>query len=344
MPLHLGVSGHHRSPATKAGQAAIREARKMLLERVRDDWEYEPWPLHCRLEPCQYEDPNRHSYKSSPLEWTERLFNTSSPSESDAEDDENHRNGTDNDFKFESPDTVGAALANRRASRKRKRQAALEEEKSWNEGLAIFEARRDAWTGARSGIHDSAIASNLILSSPSSTGSPESPGSPSQIPSSSPSNVLSNHEPSADGKNRLIFNPADPCTFHLPVRPQYSKNVYWQPTLVPLVEPILPPDHPIRATINPSSYPQIYTQVVINSRSPSVPINLVDMIKACVQGWIEDGEWPPKGGVLEPSIAKRRKQGGDGLGHGNLRKGMEGVKRILRISGVSSTGAEAVGG
>ncbi|KAL9089074.1 MAG: hypothetical protein Q9165_005887 [Trypethelium subeluteriae] len=339
MPLHLGVSGHHRSPATKAGQAAIREARKMLLERVRDDWEYEPW-----MEPHEREDPNRHSYKSAVLEWTERLFNTSSPSESDAKDDESDRNDSANDFKFESPDTVGAALANRRASRKRKRQATLEEEKSWNEGLAIFEARRDAWTGARSCVHDSAIASNPILSSSSSTGSPESPGSPSQTPSSSPSNVVSSHEPSTDGNNHLIFDPTDPWTYHLPVRPQRLKNVHWQPTLVPLVEPILPPNHPIRATINPSSYPQIYTQVVINSRSPSVPINLVDMIKACVQGWIDDGEWPPKGSVLEPMIAKRRKKGGDGLGHGNLRKGVEGVKRILRISGVSSTGAEVVEG
>ena len=339
MPLHLGVSGHHGAPATKAGQNAIRDARRMILERVRDDWEYEPWPLPNWLESREQQDPNRNSYMSSSRDWAERSYNTSSLSESEREEVHKKRQSNDDSFKFESPDTVGTAVEKKRADRKRKRRAALEEEKSWNEGVAIFEARRDAWTGARSGAHDPAIASYPARPSRSSLDSPSPPSSSSRK-TSSPSNEASSPEVSTNGDRRPAFNPSDPETFHLPSRPNLSSNSHQQPTLVPLVDPILPPTHPVRATINPSSYPQIYTEVVINLRSPSVPINLADMIKACVRGWIDDGEWPPKGSALEPTIAKRRRLGGDGLGHGNLRRSVEGVKRILKISGSPSAGPE----
>ena len=325
MPLHLGVSGHHGAPATKAGQTAIREARKKLLERVRDDWEYEPWP-----ESRDQHDPNRNSYISSPLDWTERSFTGS-----EMDEDEHDGVGDDNNFKFESPDTVGAALERRRAIRKRKRQTIIEEEKSWNEGFAIFESRRDAWTGARSGAIDHSFASQPTLSSPSS--------SPVGSPTASSGSSRPHSSPLSDGAGSgsfSTFDPFDSRTLHLPSKPNPSGSTTQQTTLIPLVEPILPPTHPIRATINPASYPQIYTEVVINSRSPSVPINLADMTKACVQGWIEDGEWPPKPGALEPMIAKRRRHGADALGHGNLRRGVEGMKRILRISGGTSNGAE----
>ncbi|KAI9665621.1 MAG: hypothetical protein M1821_003554 [Bathelium mastoideum] len=324
MPLHLGVSGHHGATAKKS-QTAIRDARKMLLERVRDDWEYEPRLLPNSLDVKERQDPNRSNYMSCPLDWTERSYNTSSPSESGLDEGQKEIEGDNNDFKFESPDAVGVAVEKKRAIRKRKRQAVLEEEKSWNKGFAIFEARRDAWTGAQDGPQD------LKRASYSTQAPPILPPSPPPPLGRSP------NLPSAFA--HATSDPSDPSPPRFRDTSDHSDLPLEHPKLIPIVEPILPASHPIRATINPSSYPQIYTEVVRNSRSPSIPINLADMIKACVQGWVNDGEWPPKASALEPSIAKRRRRGGDGLGHDNIRKGVEGVKRILRISASTNAGA-----
>jgi hypothetical protein len=52
--------------------------------------------------------------------------------------------------------------------------------------------------------------------------------------------------------------------------------------------------NPIRASITPAMFPSIYSKVVIQGLTPTVPINLADMTKAMVQGWKADGQWPPK--------------------------------------------------
>jgi len=63
-------------------------------------------------------------------------------------------------------------------------------------------------------------------------------------------------------------------------------------------------------------YPSIYAKVVNQGLVPAVPINLSDVIPALVQGWQNDGEWPPKPSVPEPTMtttkmkSSLREQGG----------------------------------
>ncbi|KAJ0422852.1 hypothetical protein BJY00DRAFT_279566 [Aspergillus carlsbadensis] len=63
---------------------------------------------------------------------------------------------------------------------------------------------------------------------------------------------------------------------------------------IPVVPSLISTSNPIRASITPSMYPSIYSKVVIQGLTPTVPINLADMTKAMVQGWKADGQWPPK--------------------------------------------------
>ncbi|KAL4910072.1 hypothetical protein BDW74DRAFT_47910 [Aspergillus multicolor] len=64
--------------------------------------------------------------------------------------------------------------------------------------------------------------------------------------------------------------------------------------LIPVVPSLIATSNPIRASITPAMYPSIYSKVVIQGLTPTVPINLADMTKAMVQGWKADGQWPPK--------------------------------------------------
>ncbi|EOO00432.1 putative mitochondrial aaa protein [Phaeoacremonium minimum UCRPA7] len=79
-------------------------------------------------------------------------------------------------------------------------------------------------------------------------------------------------------------------------------------TLLPIAPPLLPPANPMRASITPALYISIYDKVVVHSLQPSCPINLGDMIRACVTGWKRDGEWPPRPSELPAVIAVRKKR------------------------------------
>jgi hypothetical protein len=102
--------------------------------------------------------------------------------------------------------------------------------------------------------------------------------------------------------------------------------------LVPVMAKILP-HHPIRKKISPSMYPEIYNKIIVQARTPSVPINLSVMIWALVQGWIDDGEWPPKPGPIEKSLTKKK-------GHGSVKDGVKSFAKILRITSGDSTVAK----
>jgi hypothetical protein len=78
-------------------------------------------------------------------------------------------------------------------------------------------------------------------------------------------------------------------------------------TEIPVAPSLLPATNPIRASITPAAYKTIYDKVVIQSLSPSCPVNLKDIMHSCVQGWKRDGEWPPKGTAPEPMLAGRKK-------------------------------------
>ncbi|KAF7866891.1 hypothetical protein EAF04_005732 [Stromatinia cepivora] len=87
----------------------------------------------------------------------------------------------------------------------------------------------------------------------------------------------------------------------------FSDSEGWD-TEVPIAKSLLPPDNAMRASINPQAYSTIYDKVIIQSLTPSCPINLSDVIQSCVHGWKRDGEWPPTSSVPEPSLAGKKKQ------------------------------------
>ncbi|KAF2708447.1 hypothetical protein K504DRAFT_382120 [Pleomassaria siparia CBS 279.74] len=111
--------------------------------------------------------------------------------------------------------------------------------------------------------------------------------------------------------------------------------------LIPVAPPLLQ-GNSIRSSITPKVYPDIYTKIVMSSRTPLVPINLADMTKALVQGWKDNGEWPPKAGPLDPLVGRKRALASVKMDHGDgqflahhphVKKGMDSVKRILHLNG-----------
>ncbi|KAF2173059.1 hypothetical protein M409DRAFT_62683 [Zasmidium cellare ATCC 36951] len=118
--------------------------------------------------------------------------------------------------------------------------------------------------------------------------------------------------------------------------PTTTTQIILSPTelLLPIAPPLLP-NHPVRRKITPNMYPEIYTKIILQSRTPSVPINLRTLVHALVQGWKTDGEWPPKAAPLEKSIGRKR-----GSHSSGLREGVKAVGRVLRLTG---TGTGEVG-
>ncbi|KAF2090362.1 hypothetical protein K490DRAFT_35701 [Saccharata proteae CBS 121410] len=119
--------------------------------------------------------------------------------------------------------------------------------------------------------------------------------------------------------------------------------------LVPLAAPLLA-QNPIRQSITPRVYPDIYSKIVVASQTPKVPINLADMTRALVQGWKDDGEWPPRPAPLDPLMGRKREAGAAkgiaGMKHGqdflaqhpHVKRGVDSVKRVFRLSSSGSAG------
>ncbi|OLN80956.1 hypothetical protein CCHL11_10385 [Colletotrichum chlorophyti] len=229
-------------------------------------------------------------------------------------------------FRFDSPDAIGAAVKASVAEKRARRRRALREEMEWNDGLACFEARRNAWTGARTvrlrakPVSPTATFSPLSprrlffrssISHPSGTtsASPSSPAQPLQKPPSNEASavVSDGSELSKDPSKELTAQKSKDSARSVtsPVSATFPVE-----TVVPVPAPLLPPGNPMRASITPSVYIPLYEKVIVHALTPSCPVNLSDMIRACVVGWKRDGEWPPKAAAAEPGIVavRRRKK------------------------------------
>jgi hypothetical protein len=333
MTLHLGLH-HHRNAEQ---QAEIREARRMLQGRVRTDWYYPALPAHQEaqsgIRPEQrLEDEEskvagfkfhapRADEHFEPLEWRERDYVSS---DEDSEEDQieiaavratNDKKGKGED-KSEGPESAAQAVSNRRTARKRKRKALLEEEMTWNDGLSHWTLQRDAWCVAKTADQVRSLEKGReedmkveVASASASAGS-----TPRTSTSSASARATS-----------TSTNPATPDTniniAGMSVTPPSHM-------LVPVMAKILP-HHPIRRKMSPSMYPEIYNKIIVQSRTPSVPINLGVMIHALVKGWMDDGEWPPRPGPVEKSLTKKK-------GHGSVKDGVKSFARVLRITGGES--------
>lgn len=105
---------------------------------------------------------------------------------------------------------------------------------------------------------------------------------------------------------------------------------------IPVVPSLIAATNPIRASITPAMYPSIYSKVVVQGLTPTVPINLADVTKAMVQGWKSDGQWPAKPAntnlVLQDDATVPKK--GNGAADGAAAAGTEPKRR--RSSGVAN--------
>ncbi|RMJ11758.1 hypothetical protein CDV36_008599 [Fusarium kuroshium] len=213
-------------------------------------------------------------------------------------------------FRFDSPNTVGSAVQATVLAKRAKRRRAVRKEMEWNEGLACFEARRNAWTGART----VRIRSKPVSPPAVSPRSPRRFFFRRSMSGSPPSSSTASTQPpqTSDGSDGSSLARSDD------LRKQQSKDTtpsttpssrnYPVEVLLPLAPPLLPPNNALRASITPSVYLSLYDKVIIHSLQPSCPINLSDMLRACVSGWKRDGEWPPRPTMAPPApIVKKKK-------------------------------------
>ncbi|KUI62172.1 hypothetical protein VP1G_09310 [Cytospora mali] len=318
----------------------------------------------------------------TPLHWKPRLEWASELS-----DDELPYNSP-SPFKFDTPDSIGQAVNASKIARKTRRRRELRKEMAWNEGLACFEARRNAWTEAkvarlrpkpvspvspsspRKGLFwraralSSSNAGQTVMLSASTT-TPLTP-----VTTNSQPDALQRPPNSAGSDHSTPSNNLSPKTSNSDSQSHSNTQAEQYPveTLLPIPAPLLPPANPMRSSITPSLYSSIYEKVVVHSLQPSCPINLGDMVRACVSGWKRDGEWPPRPMAPEPAtvVAVRRKKpsasaavdmpmapagaggngrkmsfsflGGHGIGHGGERDKVRRESIAEEGSGGSGTG------
>ncbi|TWU75631.1 hypothetical protein ED733_006983 [Metarhizium rileyi] len=235
------------------------------------------------------------------FEWTSDLSDEDVPTKSSP-------------FRFDNHDSIQPTGQDFVQAKKSRRRRALREEMTWNEGLAYFEARRNAWTGAKT---------VRVRSKPSVT-PPASPRSRGRFffrrsMSGSPPNpavaVLSQRREScgAVSDSSSVSKDAEKdLKKHGSTDSSASDStqvqVYPIETLLPIGHPLLPPTNPLRASISPAVYLSLYDKVILHNLQPACPINLSDMLRSCVSGWKRDGEWPPRGSAPDPMPASRKKK------------------------------------
>jgi hypothetical protein len=314
----------------ESDQSATRAARRFLEDRVRNDWE---WP---KAPPCWSASDEEVRDATA---FRERYYDTSD-SASSAEDDAT--DVSQGPYKFDTPDSIQSLVEKKAERRKARKRAALEAEMEENEGLNIFVKRRDCWTGAeavRKYGTDRSTASGNGKTPPATTVIADGPTSrPASIEASS-------SDTSTPMELDTPQPPASPSSASSEPPPATNTNTNTTEPLIPLAAPLLP-ENSIRQSITPKTYPDIYSKIVLQSRTPSVPINLGDMTKALVLGWQSNGEWPPKAAPLDPLAGRKRAMAGIALAnrtdngaepffahHPHLQKGVEGMKKMLHLGG-----------
>ncbi|OJJ47167.1 hypothetical protein ASPZODRAFT_44545, partial [Penicilliopsis zonata CBS 506.65] len=319
--------------------ATIKESKRYVREIVRDDWSFEPSESRTAssLLPT--------STGSEVAEWRLREY--------DSSDSELEPRAGFQMVDMSQPPPAARPEAKSKtpapeispAERRRKRRMRVEEEICWNEGLHTWVEQRDVWSGARKRRE---VGKRLLQHSDNNV----EEGLGSDSPGTSPSNVdnedrlacrtetaLAISHPPTTITDRLAEEESPRSTELLPAidkRKESTETGITEPEpvvsnydgdndpdepLIPVASPLLPLSHPIRAAINPSIYPSIYSKVVVQGLTPTVPINLADMTKAMVQGWKADGQWPPKPTPIAPGadvpVRKRGTAAGHGHGHGH---------------------------
>lgn len=329
--MHLQLGSHGRESQQ---QQEAHDLGKVFKDKTRSDWNFAPLLPYRALNSGVTSKQKTASELAGGFkphgeiaehlvdqitpgieDWLEREF-ASSDSDTDAGDTDGSlaserlratsKRNRAHSFLFDNPHSVKEEMAERKTLRRLKRQHMQAEEMDWNEGLQHFISRRDAWTGARSKTEVKLIktAQAVTIAEQSDSLSPS--------PRSSTSAATDTTEVSRPSTAMTSPDPASIPTLH-PLPPEM---------LIPRMSKVLGA-HPIRRKIGPGMYSEIYSKIILQSRTPSVPINLLDLIRALVSGWKADGEWPPRPSVAEPSVGRRRT---------GLREGVKAAARVLKIS------------
>ncbi|KAF2664044.1 hypothetical protein BT63DRAFT_99507 [Microthyrium microscopicum] len=342
----------------KPSQAQVREINRTLLATVRADWRF-PATI-----PSKTAEP---STPSNPITYRERFYSTSDDSDAEEEDDfdtsdslfedeELSSSGLDETEsniivtnlgsrkakrrpKFDTPDSVADYLEHKIQARKKRKVKALNEEISWNEGLCFFLQRRNAWTSAVSPEAANALRKTKDTIIPSSSNPSEETLKKSTSEDQASASTTDNDSGIAVSPSSLTKPTNSP--FAPPADISSLTDV-----LLPISTPFLPNTHPVRASIMARTDSELYEKIVRDSRTPAVPINLAHMMRVIVQGWKDEGNWPPRGAAAESSITARRSNvssakashatemhKGIFSNHKHLQRGVESVRRVLRLSG-----------
>ena len=201
-------------------------------------------------------------------------------------------------YDFDNPDSVGVDIESQILVKQAKKRRELRKEMEWNEGLACFEARRDAWTGAKT------VRLKPTVSSRSSV--PEKPLSPlnprrlfgwdkSTSPSPNKGNMtphltLQASQSSVDsGDGEGIFSvretrskdtnsssnsdEGETLTPKPPLK-KAGKKRYPVTTIIHKPPPLLPPENPMRASITPATYNSILKRLSCKECHLLVPSTL----------------------------------------------------------------------
>ncbi|POR37792.1 Uncharacterized protein TPAR_02015 [Tolypocladium paradoxum] len=218
-------------------------------------------------------------------------------------------------FRVDAPDSVACAAKAAALERQARRRRALRDEMAWNDGLACFEARRNAWTGART----VRVRSKPVSPAPASPRSPRRFFFRRSMSGSPPNSMPGATAHSADGSGTVSDASSIARDTHdkdlkkhqtqgSAVSDSASPLLYPVETLLPIGQPLLPPTNPLRASITPAIYLSLYDKVILNNLQPACPVNLSDMLRSCVAGWKRDGEWPPRASAMDPAMAMRKKK------------------------------------
>lgn len=232
---------------------------------------------------------------------------------SDLSDEENDEPMSPKAYRFETPDAVGSTVKATELARSAKRRRAARAEMEWNTGLACFSARRDAWTGAKvvrvrpkpvESTPTSPTTKRLSFWRLSSSSAPSSP-------TDSPTGSTVGTAPLSPSGTRTSGDTTAGSSVHTDPKESEVKDdpsQYPVQTILPVPLPILPAANPMRASITPTAYAAIYDKIIVHVLTPACPVNLADMLRACVVGWKRDGEWPPKPVEVPPIVAVRKKK------------------------------------
>lgn len=248
---------------------SVRMVKSFLHNTIRNDWEF-PLPPETEQQP---DFPERRR-----IGWRMREYGPSDLS-SDDEEARHAPAGTRtrrDPYKFDTPDAVGTRIADQR----RKRQQQFHDEVQWNEGLRFWAKQRNAWTaavGRKRPVKTAPRDVTMTDTHPDKRHSSDATevSTSWSLPHQSPESSSIDSVESGGPETRL------------------DAEVY-----LPIYPPLIPDTNPVRANIKPAAYAMIYSKVVVQSLTPSVPIPLTHMTSALVEGWKQEGNWPPSSNVL----------------------------------------------